>query len=413
MTAGAAGTSGTGPGGPANATPPGRAARLDVQVEVPTRDVRLDVAPRPGRITAVIGPNGAGKSTLLGAISGAVPARGSVAVEGREILALPAHRRGVSHLRQDPVLFEHLSVLENVAFGPRAAGRGRAAAHRRARALLEEVGASELAPRRPREISGGQAQRVAIARALASNPSLVLLDEPFAALDAEASTHLRALCARMLQGRTVLLVTHDLLDILVLADDVLVLEGGRIAQAGERSAVLARPRTGYAAHLLGKELVHGTVEDVTGDRALLRTRDHGRLVAGSAAAGLRTGGEALALLDPATVRLERVDGARTVPADPAARQDAPTDADAATTHDVVIESVDRVGAGIIVRGGGLAAQIAPERAIAERLGIGSTVRMILDPVRSAIYPGGNERDPAPSPRPHPDRAPRCRDRRGA
>src|SRR5690606_14332076 len=170
---------------------------------------------------------------------------------------------------------------------------------------------------------------------------------------------------------------HDALPIF--AEDLLVLDGGRLAQAGELAAVLARPRTAFAAHLLGKELAAGTVVSAGGGMATLRTAAHGTLLCGAADAGLRPGGAALALIDPAHVRLEVPESGR-----PAERPEDPL------VHTVQVEAVDRIGTGILVRGGGLAAQISAERALAERIGPGSTVRLILDPVRSAIYAGGDE-----------------------
>jgi molybdate transport system ATP-binding protein len=138
------------------------------------------------------------------------------------------HARRIALLAQDPLLFPHLDVADNVAFGPRSQGRSRAQAARAAAGWLEQVDATELADRRPAQLSGGQAQRVAIARALAAEPDLLLLDEPMAALDVAVAPALRQMLKRVLAGQSAVVVTHDVLDALLLADRVYVLDGGRV-----------------------------------------------------------------------------------------------------------------------------------------------------------------------------------------
>ncbi|MBC3195062.1 ABC transporter ATP-binding protein [Pseudonocardia sp. C8] len=247
-------------------------------------DLELSVA--QGEVVAVLGPNGAGKSTLLGILSGLLrPDSGRVRVGGRTLLDtadgtfVPAHRRGVGLLAQEPLLFPHLSALANVAFGPRAHGVPRAAAEERARGLLGDVGVAGLAGRRPAQLSGGQQQRVALARALAPQPGLLLLDEPLAALDVDAAPAMRSLLRRVIADakQTALLVTHDALDALVLADRVVVLDRGRIVEHGPAREVLARPRSAFSARIAGLDLVPGSA-DATG----LRTADgvglHGHAV---------------------------------------------------------------------------------------------------------------------------------------
>ena len=212
--------------------------------------------PRPGRSWSSIGPNGAGKSTLLRALAGLEPGRVRV---GERRLDRPRRspERRVGYVFQDQSLFPHLSALDNVAFGPRSAGsQPREADGTRAR-WLERFGIGELADRRPRELSGGQAQRVAIARALATDPDVLLLDEPFAGLDVVGAMALRIELGRHLRdfAGIALLVTHDALDALTLADRVLVLDEGRIAQVGPPAEVAARPRTAHVARLVGLNLV--------------------------------------------------------------------------------------------------------------------------------------------------------------
>ena len=147
-------------------------------------------------------------------------------------------------LAQEPLLFPHLTVLDNVAFGPRSLGRSRSDARAAAERWLAEVEATDLSGRKPHQLSGGQAQRVAIARALAAEPQLLLLDEPMAALDVAVTPALRQVLKRVLVEQTAIIVTHDLLDALLLADRVIVVEDGSIVESGPCAEVLARPRSG-------------------------------------------------------------------------------------------------------------------------------------------------------------------------
>lgn len=227
-------------------------------------DVHLEVA--DGETVAVIGPNGAGKSTLLSVVAGLLrPDEGHVVLDGRELTGpgtwVAPHDRRIALLAQDPLLFPHLSALDNVAFGPRSAGAGRRTSRETARRWLAEVGIEDLADRRPGQLSGGQAQRVAIARALAADPRLLLLDEPMAALDVAVRPALRQVLRRVLGGRSVLLITHDVLDALLLADRVVVVEGGRVVEQGPTSAVLTRPRSPFAARIAGLNMVTGSWRD--------------------------------------------------------------------------------------------------------------------------------------------------------
>ncbi|OFI38276.1 molybdenum ABC transporter ATP-binding protein [Arthrobacter sp. SW1] len=239
-------------------------------------DGRLDAAltVAPGETVAVFGPNGAGKSTLLAVAAGLLrPDAGSARLGDRQLFAtgdggrqhrvpphwFPPHRRGVALLAQEALLFPHLSVLDNVAFAPRSGGKSRAESRKAARHWLGEVDALELAERRPAQLSGGQAQRVAVARALAAEPELLLLDEPMAALDIHAAPQLRRVLKRVLAGRSAVIVTHDVLDALMLADRVVVLERGRVSEEGPVREVLGRPRSAFAAGLAGLNLMTGTV----------------------------------------------------------------------------------------------------------------------------------------------------------
>lgn len=227
---------------------------MRVEVDLPGR-VRADLTAEAGEVVVVIGPNGAGKSTLLQAIAGLEPGR--VCVEDEEWTDLDVPQRRVGYVFQDQSLFPHLTALDNVTFGPRARGRSRAAAEAVARDWLERLGVADLADRLPRELSGGQAQRVAIARALATDPAVLLLDEPFSGLDVSVQMALRIELGRHLRDfpGTALLVTHDAIDALTLADRVLVLDAGQVAQVGPPAEVAAEPRTSHVARLIGLNLV--------------------------------------------------------------------------------------------------------------------------------------------------------------
>jgi molybdate transport system ATP-binding protein len=226
----------------------------------------VDLAAEPGRITAILGPNGSGKSTLLNALAGLRPIDhgriiiGEVVVDDGDTWVPPEQRR-VGVVFQDFLLFPHLSVLDNVAFGPRS--RGMTDPSRRAANWLDRLGVGDLADRRPASLSGGQAQRVAMARALAVEPELLLLDEPLAALDVATRLDVRRELRAHLStfDGVTLMVTHDPLDAMVLADDIVVLEDGRITQLGSVDEVSRRPGSPYAAALMGANLLHGEAAD--------------------------------------------------------------------------------------------------------------------------------------------------------
>ncbi len=237
---------------------------LQVDLTVPERaTVELDA--EPGAVVAVIGPNGAGKSSFVRALAGLVPADGTAVLDGTDLLSLSARDREVGLVFQGQLLFPHLSALDNVAFGPRSRGRSRRDADQRAQELLDTFGIGHLSHRRPRELSGGQAQRVAIARALATEPRLLLLDEPFAGLDVTVAMALRIELAQHLAGfdGVTILVTHEAIDALTLADQVLVLDEGRVAQRGTPRHVAAQPATDHVARLVGVNLIREPDEFTT------------------------------------------------------------------------------------------------------------------------------------------------------
>lgn len=273
----------------------------DVSIARSEFDVTVDATVEPGQVVAVLGRNGSGKSTLLGVLGGLLrPDRGTVRL-GERVLTdvangtlVPPHRRRVALLAQEPLLFPHLSVVDNVAFGPRSAGLSRAAARRQARDHLGAVDATSLADRRPTQLSGGQAARVALARALAADPDLLLLDEPLAAVDVDAAPGLRALLRELLADRLAIVVTHDVLDAAVLADRVLVMESGRVVEDGPTRQVLTQPRSPFAAQVAGLNLVSGIATD-----AGVRTTD-GVTFAGMSEQ-VRVGSSAIAVFPPTAV----------------------------------------------------------------------------------------------------------------
>jgi molybdate transport system ATP-binding protein len=279
---------------------------LEAGVRLTLGRLRLEaeVAVGTGELVVLLGPNGAGKTTLLRALAGLVALEGGRVVLDGAVLDdvaagthVPTERRPVGFVFQDYLLFPHLSALENVAFGLRARGVGRVEARRRAAAWLDRVGLAAHAGSRPRALSGGQAQRVALARAMVAEPRLLLLDEPLAALDAATRTELRRELRRQLASfdGTRLLVTHDPLEALALADRLVVLEDGRVTQTGGPAEVSARPRSRYVAELVGVNLYRGRA-----DGAAIELEGGGRLVA---ADGHR--GEVFAAVHPHAVALHR------------------------------------------------------------------------------------------------------------
>jgi molybdate transport system ATP-binding protein len=241
---------------------------LDSQLIVRMGEFTLDieVSVEAGQVVALLGPNGAGKTTALRALAGLQPLTaghvrlGGVAFDEPARRAwTPPHQRPIGVVFQDYLLFPHLSALDNVAFGPRRHGLSKPDARMRALDWLTRVGLAELAHRKPRHLSGGQAQRVALARALAVDPALLLLDEPLAALDARTRIDTRVELHQHLRqhpGAT-LLVTHDPLDAMMLADHLVVVEEGRIVQQGSAAVITAQPRTDYIARLVGLNLYRG------------------------------------------------------------------------------------------------------------------------------------------------------------
>jgi len=290
---------------------------LDAHVVVRRRDLVVDIviAAAPGEIVAIMGPSGAGKSTLLSAIAGLARLHaGSIRIDETDAattaprrLHVPAARRGVVMLSQDPHLFPHLTVRDNIAFGPRARGVERTVADAAADEWIWRVGLDGMGDVRPAALSGGQQQRVALARALATEPKLLLLDEPLTAIDAETAGDIRALLHDQLAATrvTTLLVSHDAVDAASLAARLVIVEEGRVAQEGPVREVLSIPATRFAAVAAGVNRVIGVARGgrwVSPDGEVVLAARSGR---GTGRPAVADGEPLAALFRPAAVRLER------------------------------------------------------------------------------------------------------------
>jgi molybdate transport system ATP-binding protein len=348
-------------------------AGLTIEIAVRRGDFALEATMQvgPGEVVALLGRNGSGKSTLLAAIAGLLrPDAGRIVLGGRVLtdtatkVQVPPHRRRIGLLAQEPLLFPHLSVLDNVAFGPRSAGARRQPAREAAMRRLIEVDAAQFAQRRPRRLSGGQAQRIALARALASEPDLLLLDEPLSAVDVELAPALRSLLQAVLADRLALIVTHQVIDALVLADRVVVLDGGRVVEQGTTHEVLTRPRSAFAARLAGLNLVSGVAT-----QAGLRADDGTELFGSIDSAG--PGTAAVAVFTPASV---------------AVYVDPPKGSPRNVIEDRVA-ALEPNGTLVRVRGaGGLAADITPAAVVELGLQTGAGVWFVVKAAEVAVYP---------------------------
>jgi len=278
--------------------------QAQLQARVGSFDLDVDLSIAPGEVVALLGPNGAGKTSVLRALAGLLTIdAGRIALDGivldepANAIRMPVEQRPIGVVFQDYLLFPHLSVLENVAFGLRSRGVGRTTATARARSWLDRVGLGPAANRKPGSLSGGQAQRVALVRALATDPALLLLDEPMAALDVSTRVELRRELRQHLESfRGVrLLVTHDPVEAMAMADRLIVLEHGRVLQTGSPAEVTQRPRSRYVADLVGVNLFRGTA------RQNVITISGG----GSLTAVGVTDGDVFAVVHPRTVALYR------------------------------------------------------------------------------------------------------------
>ncbi len=236
--------------------------QADVHATTGAFSIQAEFNAPTGSCTAIVGPNGAGKTTLIHALAGLIPLqRGRVVLAGQVVddlaqaIHVPPDRRPIALHSQHNLLFPHLSVVDNVAFGPRCSGLTTRSARQQAEMWLHKVGLADLAHLRPAQLSGGQAQRVGLARAAACQPDVLLLDESLASLDAETRTDVRHILADI--SATRILITHDPVEARVLADQLLVMEQGKIVQVGTPEAVAADPRTPWTAGLLDINLLAG------------------------------------------------------------------------------------------------------------------------------------------------------------
>lgn len=295
-----------------SATHPGGgslSARLCIGRGAFTLDAELFA--RSGETLALIGPNGAGKSTILAALAGLAPLDAGYVRLGDRVLddtaariRVPIARRGIGIVFQDLRLFPALDVRDNIAYGLRARGISRSAGRATAERMLADLEIAHLARAKPPSLSGGEAQRVALARALVIEPALLLLDEPLAAIDARARADLRALLRRTLPafGGPRLLVTHDPVEALVLADRLAVIEDGRIVQHGPPEEVRARPRSAFVAALVGLNLLRGRLRHAPEGVAMVVGEEGSLTVIDP---GLPAGSEVAAILPPSAVTLHR------------------------------------------------------------------------------------------------------------
>ncbi|MGA8117613.1 MAG: ABC transporter ATP-binding protein [Actinocatenispora sp.] len=353
---------------------PGPLLDADLVVDLGTfdLDVRLRIA--AGEVVALLGPNGAGKTTALRALAGLQRlSAGHIRLADHDLdrpdrrLWTPTEDRSIGVVFQDYLLFPHLTALDNVAFGLRRLGVPRRNARAQAAGWLARVGLDEHIRRRPRHLSGGQAQRVALARALALGPELLLLDEPLAALDAGTRLDTRAELLRHLSDHpgATLLVTHDPLDALVLADRLVIVEHGRVVQEGDAATITARPRTEYIARLVGLNLHRGRA-----DGHSVRLRDGFTLTSADPLHG-----DALVAFRPSAVALypDRPDGSPR------------------NTWEATVAGIQRHGDNLRVQLDGpitVAADITPAAAAHLHLAPGQQVWAAVKAAETRAYPAG-------------------------
>jgi len=276
----------------------------DIQLRLSRLTLDIEFTVAAGEVLALLGPNGSGKSTTLRALVGLLPlAGGRVVLDGTVLedpdqrVKIPPEKRPIGLMFQDYLLFPHLTAAENVAFGLRAKGTDKKAARDKAAQTMARLGLDGLAEAKPGSMSGGQQQRVAMARALVTDPKLLLLDEPLAALDVSTKTDVRRLLRQVLRQSHAanVLVTHDLLDAVALGDRMVVIQDGGIVQTGTPAEVTAQPRSRYVADLVGVNLLRGTANGT-----VLELDGGGRLTCAEPATG-----PLLAVIAPAAVSVSR------------------------------------------------------------------------------------------------------------
>ncbi|MBA2521042.1 MAG: ABC transporter ATP-binding protein, partial [Chloroflexia bacterium] len=264
-----------------------------------------------GELIAFLGPSGCGKTTTLRLIAGFERAdTGEIYLGGKDVTALPPERRDAGMVFQNYALFPHLTVFENVAFGLQMRKEPKDAIAKRVHAILEKVQLTGLDRRYPRQLSGGQQQRTALARALVFNPTVLLLDEPLANLDAKLREEMRFYIRHLQQefAITTIYVTHDQAEALVLADRVAVMRGGVLQQIGPPEEIYRRPRNAWVADFVGvANLVLGTVTERTDGVVSVDTAVG--CLRGEAQAEVATGAEVFVSIRPESLRLLPAAGA--------------------------------------------------------------------------------------------------------
>ena len=348
--------------------------QAQVALQKGTLDLDAEITADDNQVVVLLGPNAAGKTTLLRALAGLIPlGHGRVVLDGEVLedtaagVRVPPERRPVGVVFQDYLLFPHLSVLENVAFGPRSRGVPRRTARRTAAEWLERVDLVACAIEKPRALSGGQAQRVALARALATDPRMLLLDEPLAAMDAGTRAELRRELSRHLGtfSGTSLLVTHDPIEALTLADRLVVIEGGRVVQIGTPAELSGHPRSRYVANLVGLNLFRGR-----GAGHAVELPGGQRIVAAEA---VSSEGDVFAVIPPSAVALHR-----TRP-----------ESSRRNVWPGTVGTLDVVGERIRVHISGpmpLVAEVTPAAVAALRLGDGGPVHASVKATEIVVYP---------------------------
>ncbi len=224
-----------------------------------------------GKLTALLGPSGSGKTTILRMIAGLENQdSGDILIDGQVVNGIPAGERGIGFVFQNYALFQHMNVYENIAFGLKVQKAGRSEIQRRVSELISLIGLEGLEKRYPSQLSGGQCQRVAFARAIAPSPKLLLLDEPFAAIDAKVRKELRGWLKNMIAevGITSIFVTHDQEEALEVADQIVIINEGRLEQIGSPAEIYLQPRTPFVAQFAGNSLVLDSLNGYRGFEAI-------------------------------------------------------------------------------------------------------------------------------------------------
>ena len=351
-------------------------AGLDARIVVSTTDgfsLDASLALAPGRTVALLGPNGAGKSTVVAALAGLVALEGGhITLCGRTLddpangIFVPPDDRHIGVVFQDYVLFPHLTVAENIEFGLRSRGIGRVSARERTAAWMRRFDLEPLADRKPRRLSGGQAQRVALARALITEPDLLLLDEPLAALDATTRVHLRRTLADHLGAFAGprLLITHDPTEAYLLADELYVIEEGAITQVGNPEDIRLRPRTEYIADLAGSNLLSGAARD-----GIVTVGDHTVQIADR-----EVRGPVLAAIHPRAIVVHG----------------RPPGGSSRNRWESEVTRIEHYGDRVRLQCGGpvpLTAEITPDALDALAIGVGSTVWLSIKATEITVTPG--------------------------